>query len=107
MSSWTATDEAAGAPLWACASANLAPSSANRTDLFKDETADNFITGITIGLYNVSDAEITAGTHTSEDGSTSNSIAGTAHTGWNLRTIGSGGRTGRIQMETIVCLTSN
>jgi len=107
MSSWTAADSAAGAPLWACASAKLAPSSANRTNLFKDETVGNFIAGIAIGLYNISDAEITAGTHTSEDGSTNNSIEGAAHSGWNLRTVGSGGRSGRIQMETIVCLTQN
>jgi hypothetical protein len=107
MSSWAKTDLAASAPLWACASAKLAPSGANRTNLFKDETVGNFIAGIAIGLFNISDAEITAGTHTSEDGSTANSIEGAAHSGWNLRTVGSGGRSGRIQMETIVCLTSN
>ena len=30
-----------------------------------------------------------------------------AHTGWVVTTAGSGGRTGRTQYETLVCLTSN
>jgi hypothetical protein len=29
---------------------------------------------------------------------------GVAHTGWNLRTVGSGGRAGRVQYETLVAM---
>ena len=58
MSSWTNKDEAAGAPLWAVAYIKKTPSSANRTDLFGDTTAD-------------------------------------------------GGRSGRIQFETLVALTNS
>ena len=51
--------KAAGAPLWACA--RKLTSTANRTNLFNDTTADNFITGVTIGLFNYADGEAPAG----------------------------------------------
>ena len=57
MSSWTNVDEAAGAPLWSVAAIRKTPSTANRTDLFNDTTADNFISGQTIGLFNFKDSE--------------------------------------------------
>ena len=91
MSSWTIADSAAGAPLWACASVGLAPSTANRTNLFEDAVADNFITGATVGLFNFAAGEIIAG----------------SHQGWVLKTTGSGGRSSRVTGETLVCLTSN
>ena len=46
MSSWTNVDEAAGAPLWAVEAIRKEKSNANRTDLFNDASADNFITGV-------------------------------------------------------------
>ena len=91
MSMQTSADSAAGAPLWACAAAKLAPTSANRTNLFEDATADNFITGITLGLFNYADGEVPAGA---------------GHAGWNLKITGSGGRAGRIQHETLSVLTN-
>ena len=91
MSMQTSADSAAGAPLWACAAAKLAPTSANRTNLFEDATADNFITGITLGLFNYADGEVPAGA---------------GHAGWNLKITGSGGRAGRVQHETLSVLTN-
>lgn len=91
MSMQTSADSAAGAPLWACAAAKLAPTSANRTNLFEDATADNFITGITLGLFNYADGEVPAGA---------------GHAGWNLKITGSGGRVGRVQYETLSVLTN-
>ena len=91
MSMKTSADSAAGAPLWACAAAKLAPTSANRTNLFEDATADNFITGITLGLFNYADGEVPAGA---------------GHAGWNLKITGSGGRAGRVQYETLSVLTN-
>tara|TARA_Y100000389_G_scaffold34411_1_gene29265 strand:+ start:756 stop:1037 length:282 start_codon:yes stop_codon:yes gene_type:complete len=91
MSMQTSADSAAGAPLWACAAAKLAPSSANRTNLFEDATADNFITGVTLGLFNYADGEVPAGA---------------GHAGWNLKITGSGGRNGRVQYETLSVLTN-
>ena len=93
MSSWSNTDEAASAPLWAVEAIRKEKSNANRTDLFNDTTADNFISGVTIGLFNFKDSETQSGA--------------VAHVGWNLKTTGSGGRAGRITGETLVCMTSN
>ena len=106
MASHGVADNATSAPLWACASVNLAPTALNRTNLFQDEVLSNFITGATIGLFNIGNAEQTAQQVTSADGSTLLSTAGAGHTGWNLRTVGSGGRANRVQMETLVALTS-
>jgi len=92
MSSHTNVDEAAGAPLWAVEAIRKAKTNANRTDLFNDATANNFISGVTIGLFNYKDSETTSAM---------------AHAGWNLKTTGSGGRAGRIHYETLVCLTNS
>tara|TARA_B100001113_G_scaffold341667_1_gene327062 strand:- start:102 stop:392 length:291 start_codon:yes stop_codon:yes gene_type:complete len=93
MSSHTNKDEAAGAPLWSVAAIRKEWSSANRTDLFNDTTADNFITGVTMGLFNYKDSETQSGK--------------IAHAGWNLKTTGSGGRANRDQYECLVALTNS
>ena len=93
MSSHTNKDEAAGAPLWATAAIRKETSTANRTDLFNDTTADNFISGVTMGLFNYKDSETAA-----------NKVA---HAGWNLKTTGSGGRAGRVSHECLVALTNS
>ena len=73
MSSWGRLDQADNAPLWAGNQLGLAPSDANRTNLFEDATADNFITGMTIGLYNYNASDL--------------SSDAASHTGWNLKFI--------------------
>jgi len=93
MSSWTKADAAAGAPLWAAAGLKVEGSSSNRTTLFEHNTANTFITGATHGLFNYTTSETQSGK--------------IAHTGWVLKTTGSGGRAGRVQYDTLVCLTSN
>ena len=93
MSSWTNVDEAAGAPLWAVEAIRKEKSNANRTDLFNDSTADNFISGVTIGLFNFKDTETQSGK--------------IAHAGWNLKTTGSGGRASRVHFECLVALTES
>ena len=93
MSSWTNVDEAAGAPLWAVEAIRKEKSNANRTDLFNDSTANNFISGVTIGLFNFKDTETQSGA--------------IAHAGWNLKTTGSGGRASRVQYECLVALTNS
>jgi len=93
MSSWTNVDEAAGAPLWAVEAIRKEKSNANRTDLFNDSTANNFISGVTIGLFNFKDSETQSGA--------------VAHVGWNLKTTGSGGRASRVQYECLVALTNS
>ena len=90
MASWGKADAASSAPLWACHLVNLAPTASNRTNLFEDAVADNFISGVTIGLFNYADGEVPAGA---------------AHAGWNLKVTGSGGRSGRVVYTTLVALT--
>lgn len=96
MSSWGIADAYTAAPLWALASVNKAPTSANMGSagsgkLFNNASADNLITGITRGLFNYAAGEFPAG----------------SHQGWVLKTTGSGGRSGRVTGETLVCLSSN
>lgn len=96
MASWGKVDQYQDAPLWALASVNKAPTSANMGSagsgkLFNNNTADNLITGITRGLFNYAAGEFPAG----------------SHQGWVLKTTGSGGRAGRVTGETLVCLSSN
>ena len=90
MASWGKADAASSAPLWACHLVNLAPTASNRTNLFEGADADNFISGVTIGLFNYADGEVPAGA---------------AHAGWNLKVTGSGGRSGRVVYTTLVALT--
>ena len=90
MSSWGKADNAGASPLWALMQLNTEQSSGNQTTLFEDTTADAYVTGQTIGLYNYADGEVPAGA---------------AHAGWNLKIEGSGGRNGRTQYETLVALT--
>lgn len=87
MSSWSNADNAASAPLWAGNQLGLAPSNANRTDLFEDATADNFITGMTIGLFNYASGEVPSGA---------------AHMGWNLKFI----KGSRTRYECLVALAN-
>ena len=91
MSSWTKADSAAGAPLWAVTMLNKAPSTSNRTSLYQNASANTFITGATHGLFNYTTSETQSGK--------------IAHTGWVLKTTGSGGRAGRVSYQTLVCLT--
>ena len=96
MASWGITDAYTAAPLWALASVNKAPTSANMGSagsgkLFNNASTGNLITGITRGLFNYAAGEFPAG----------------SHQGWVLKTTGSSGRSGRVTGETLVCLSSN
>ncbi len=93
MSSWTTASSAAGAPLWAATMLNVAPSESNRTSLYENASAGTFISGATHGLFNYNASETQSGK--------------VAHSGWVLKTTGSGGRAGRVSYTTLVCLTSN
>lgn len=102
MSSWGNYDNAANAPYWAVNSTimnvqqvelqNSAPTAANVALLYGNTTADVYTTGQTIGLFGV-DAQESLASHAT-------------HTGWVLRTTGSGGRAGRVQHEVLVALSN-
>ena len=101
MASWGKTDAYTAAPLWALLQVNKAPTLTNMGPedsaavalLFENAAADDFITGKTVGLFNYSASETQSGK--------------VAHSGWVLKSTGSGGRSGRDSYETLVCLTSN
>lgn len=90
MSQWGKNDAASNSVIWAPTSVKLAPTRANANTLFGNTTADAYVTGTTIGMYGVDDAEIAAGS------------GKVAHTGWVLQTTGSGGRAGRVMTEVLV-----
>lgn len=102
MSSWGNNDNAANAPYWAVNSTIVnaadvkadasAPTAANVQLLYGNTTADVYTTGETIGLFAV-DAQEALVTHAQ-------------HSGWVLRTTGSGGRAGRVQNEVLVALST-
>jgi hypothetical protein len=103
MSSWGNNDNAANAPYWAVNSTIVnavgvkasaaAPTAANVALLYGNTTTDVYTTGETIGLFGVDAQEADVNGN------------GTVHTGWVLKTTGSGGRAGRIQQEVLIALS--
>lgn len=89
MPLWGNQDAASNSTIFAPTSVKLAPNSANRDNLFDNTTADAFITGVTVGQFGVDANEVAAN-------------PGISHTGWVLRTAGSGGRAGRVMTEVLV-----
>ena len=87
-------DLASNVPLWSASSVRLAPTQANINNLYQNNTANDFTTGATIGVYGVDSNEIIV------EGSKA------AGTGWVLRTTGSGGRAGRVTEETLSVVAS-
>ena len=102
MSAWGNYDNAANSPLWAVTQVNRTPNSTNRTRLFANTQSNAWVTtlgdgskrldNVTIGCFGV-DAQESLATHAQ-------------HTGWTLRTVGSGGRAGRIQHEVLVAMST-
>ena len=104
MSSWGNYDNSANAPYWAVNSTiapdnpnRAAPTAANVALLYANTTPNVYTTDETLGLFMVDGNE--------EDVLETNGSP-TAHTGWNIRKEGSGGRAGRVQWETLVALAT-
>lgn len=97
MPLWGNVDNAANSDIAVLAQVNKNISTAERTKLYNNVTADVYITGKTVGQFGVDTQEMAA------------VPAGSAkptHAGWNLRTVGSGGRAGRVHYETLVAMGS-
>jgi hypothetical protein len=91
MSLWSTTDANTGAPKFAVAGGiGLAQ---NGNTLYANNTVGAFKSGIAVGVFGVDANEISLA---------SNKANKPAHTGWVLRTVGSGGRAGRVQTEVLV-----
>jgi len=98
MAQWGNTDDAANSVLWAAQQVKIVANTDNQTALFGNTTADAFITGATIGQYGVSEDEAVA--------ARAGASVKAAHSGWVLRTEGSGGRAGRIHNEVLVAMNT-
>lgn len=95
MPLWKPADDANGIPISVPAQFSLTPNSANRDALYGNTTSNAYVAGQTIGLFSVSAAE-KASTNASSEASK------VTHTGWNIRTVGQGGRAGRVFYECLV-----
>lgn len=89
MAQWGNTDDAANSVLWAVSQLNKTANAANRTALFGNTTANAFITNATVGQYGAGVQEVQAN-------------GDLTHSGWILRTEGTGGRAGRVTHEVLV-----
>jgi hypothetical protein len=98
MAQWGNSDNANGSVIWAVAQLNKTVNTANRNSLYNNTTANAFFTGATIGQYGVDTNEMRSVRQ--------NEFAKPAHSGWVLRTEGSGGRAGRVQHEVLVAFGS-
>lgn len=90
MPLWGSQDAASNSTIFAAAQVKVAPNTVNRDALFGNTTANAYIAGVTVGQYGVDANEIAA------------NGGKVAHTGWVLRTVGSGGRAGRVFNEVLV-----
>jgi hypothetical protein len=93
MALWSNTDANTSAPKFAVIGGQ--GSSANGFTTYANTTADAFVTGQTIGTF---------GVDATEQGVTANPKGG--HAGWVVVRTGSGGRSGRKHVETLVAMGS-
>lgn len=101
MSSWGNNDNAANAPYWAVNSTIMnvaeteqwhsAPDATNVAVLYANTSANLWTDRATVGVFALDAQEASAGNH--------------QHTGWVLRTVGQGGRAGRVQTECLVAMS--
>jgi hypothetical protein len=98
MAQWGNTDDAANSVLWGVSQLNLTANTGNQTNLFGNTTADAFVSGATIGQFGVAEGEAVA--------ARAGANTKAAHSGWVLRTVGSGGRAGRVHNEVLVAMNT-
>ena len=85
-------DNSANAPYWAGSSVHLPMNNANVALLYGNTSPNVFFSNATIGLFAVDESEVTA--------------QGYGTPGWVLRTVGQGGRAGRVIQETLSVVSS-
>ena len=95
MSLWKNTDANTSAPLYALAQLNVAPTQANMNIAYGNVTTGAYFTGANVGIF---------GVDTTEQGVAANPKGG--HAGWVIRTASTGGRNGRVHIETLVAMGS-
>lgn len=97
MPQWGNLEQANNSPLFGPGLLNKSVTTANRDELFQNTTANVYhSTGQVEGVWGVSAAEQSA----------ANTGSAGAHAGWVKRTVGTGGRAGRVFTETLVAMSS-
>ena len=106
MSSWTNIDANTSAPKWAATQVNLRPTQANIEALFDNTTANSF--AVTLADGSVRQGSVTYGLFAVDANEEQVAEFGAhgPHTGWTLRTVGQGGRAGRVTHEVLVALAN-
>lgn len=95
MSLWKSTDANTSAPLYALSQLNVSPTQANMNIAYGNVTTSAYFTGANVGVF---------GVDTTEQSVAANPHGG--HAGWVIRTAGTGGRAGRVHVETLVAMGS-
>lgn len=90
MAQWGTNDASSNSVLWAVSQLKKTANSTTQTALYGNTTANAYFAGVTVGQYAVDANEMAA------------SEGSIAHTGWVLRTVGQGGRAGRVMTEVLV-----
>lgn len=96
MALYGKSDAASNVSVAVCSSVQASPTTSNRAALYGNTTANAFVSGATKGVFGVSVGE--AQTARAGDGTRVSSP------GYQLRTVGSGGRAGRVQNETLAAV---
>ena len=95
MSLWKSTDANTSAPLYALSQLNVSPTQTNMNIAYGNVTTSAYFTGANVGIF---------GVDTTEQSVAANPHGG--HAGWVIRTAGTGGRAGRVHVETLVAMGS-
>lgn len=100
MPLWGNNDNAANsAASGALGQVNKGYSANNVAEIYSNTTASGIVSGQTVGVFGVDSNEMRAAR-----GNTGGPRP--AHAGWQLRRVGSGGRAGRVHIETLVAMRS-
>lgn len=94
MSQWGKNDNSSNSTLWAVSQMKLPANSTTQAALFGNTTVGAFVDGAAVGQFGVDNSEV------------ANSALGIPHSGWVLRTVGTGGRAGRVQYEVLSAMSS-
>lgn len=96
MALYGKSDAASNVSVIVCSTVQATQNTTNRDALYGNTTADAFVSGTTKGIFGVDVAEARA----ARAGANTRVVT----PGYQLRTVGSGGRAGRTQYETLVAV---
>lgn len=95
---WSNKDIGNASPKFIVAQYNKSANSNTQNTIFANVTANVFGTGRTVGVFGIDTNK--------ERAAAGGNQPVPPHAGWNIRTVGQGGRAGRIFYETIVAMAS-